>query len=112
MRRGFGRPTFGGAAPFNVVDFFPSFDVALIRGEVGFASHHGLPGSSGCLVRTPHFLGGWASARAAHPLPERRRLFLPTLLLQPQDVPFAALLPLEQEVLFLLELEEHFFRRS
>ena len=41
---GFGRPTFGGAAPFNVVDFFPSFET---RGKVGFAGHRG------------HARGGW-----------------------------------------------------
>ena len=126
--------TFGGAAPLNVADFFrrtseavslmlgvnrpsaffrPSFDVALTRGEVGFAGYHGLPGSLSRLVRTPNLVGVWgASAGAAHPLPESRLLFLPTLLLQPQDVPFAAVLPLEQEVHFLLQLEAHFFRRS
>jgi hypothetical protein len=40
LENGFARPSFGGAAPFNLADFpsfaFPSFDVALTRGEVGF----------------------------------------------------------------------------
>ena len=37
---GFGRPTFGGAAP-QFGRLLPSFDVALTRGEVGFAGHRG-----------------------------------------------------------------------
>jgi hypothetical protein len=55
---GFGRPTFGGAAaPLNLVDFFPSFDVALTRGEVGFAGHRG------------HARGGWRCADTRQPEP-------------------------------------------
>jgi hypothetical protein len=64
---GFGRPTFGGAAPLNLVDFF-RFDVALTRGELGLAGYHGHAQRAGGCAKTrwlrppgtyANFVGGW-----------------------------------------------------